>query len=82
MPEVYANDNVVKIEAGRVTINRLLYGFVSKKVRGWEFIPAVAGRKTSRKGHPTMEACIPAWVRRRAKAMADQDKYLDKEIRS
>ena len=29
---------------------------------GWHFIPNVSGRRPSRKGWATWEACLPRWV--------------------
>ena len=30
--------------------------------RGWVFQPMIAGRGPSRRGHPTMEKCLPRWI--------------------
>ena len=42
------------------TVGRL--GVAQYANNGWYFIPFVSSRRSSRKSHPTMEACIPRWV--------------------
>ena len=37
-------------------------GSASRNHEGWKFIPAVCGRKASRKRWPTFESCLPKWV--------------------
>lgn len=55
-------------KTGKVTANSLLFGHVSHHTgnpvnrNGYYFIPAVAGRKGSRKPHKTIKDCIPTWV--------------------
>ena len=34
---------------------------------GWRFFPNVSGHSPSRKRHPTADACLPAWAKRRLK---------------
>lgn len=46
---------------------KLILGHVSKNSFGWTFIPACAGRRSSRNSWPTPEAAIPAWAKRVAK---------------
>lgn len=56
----------------KVTANGLLFGHVSHHTgnpvdrNGYYFIPAVAGRKGSRKPYKTIKECIPSWVTRNA----------------
>ena len=42
------------------TVGKL--GSVRKARDGYRFNPSVFGYKASRKGHPTLEACLPKWV--------------------
>jgi len=37
-------------------------GTAVQRADGWRFVPAVAGRMSSRKAHPTLEKCLPRWV--------------------
>lgn len=37
-------------------------GTASQYAQGWRFIPNVASHKSSRKFHPTWEACLPRWI--------------------
>lgn len=59
---------------GRVSYGDLVWGHVSYCAHpskpGWRFIPAVAGRRGSRRLYATPEEAIPAWVRRSINATA------------
>jgi hypothetical protein len=39
-----------------------ILGYVIQNEFGWWFNPQVAGRKPSRKHHPTFDAAIPRWT--------------------
>ena len=56
---VLISENLVKSLDGNV-----IFGCLSKRLRGWAFVPAVAGRKTSRKRWETKQQAIPDWVYR------------------
>lgn len=45
-----------------VTEKNLKIGACVESHDGWRFIPAVTGRKGSRKSWPTAEECIPRWA--------------------
>jgi len=41
---------------------RFLLGTACRNELGWRFIPNVVARKSSRKNHPTLRACLPRWI--------------------
>lgn len=45
--------------------NGFVFGVAAKYDRGWQFIPAIAGRKPSRRYWQTADACLPRWARKR-----------------
>ncbi len=65
---------------GRVTINGIIYGHISQHDKGYIFIPAQSGRKSSCKFHSTAEACIPGWVKKADRAYNNKLKNTVIEI--
>lgn len=44
--------------------NGFVLGVAFKRPDGWYFYPKVSGRSPSRRGHPTADACLPAWAKK------------------
>jgi len=49
---------------GPVIVKGVRLGNVVHVADGYVFVPAVAGRKSSRKVFATAKACLPPWVKR------------------
>lgn len=54
---------ILFIEARRPGFtHRLPLGVAFEDADGWRFIPQIAGRYPSRRGHPTWGAALPRWT--------------------